>query len=188
VDKNPLCEGVLNWEVQDSFLLKLEKKLGNKLPNSYKGTLKFFGPFSFQKRIKVKCQEVNPKADAGNKVTVDYFYSLSDNGECSISKLLATYSTQLPDYLLPICDGEPGDLICMDFRQDTYENIYYWFHEAEKGNDLFLIAKDFVDFISKLEICEEIEEDKDENAPKVEMKISDKLLEMLKKTGYGPKE
>jgi hypothetical protein len=188
VGKNPSCKDDMILEVQDSFLLKLEKKLGNKLPDSYISTLKFFGPFSFQKQIKIKCQDVNPVADGNNKVTVDYFYGLSDKGECSISKLLKTYSNQLPDYLLPICDGESGDLICMDFRQDTYENIYYWFHEAEEGNDLFLISKSFVEFISKLEISEEIEEDKEENAPKAEIKISDKLLEMLKKSGYGPKE
>jgi len=187
VKQNPLCRSDEALQVNDSFVLELEKKFANSIPDLYKGTIQFFGPFSFQKSIKVECQDLNPAADENNKVTVDYFYSLASEGECSINKLLSTFSDQLPSYLLPICDGKPGDLICIDLRPVSYETIYYWFHEAEVGKDLFRIASNFVEFILKLEIFEENNEE-NEKEPKVQIKASDKLLEMLKKSGYGPKE
>jgi hypothetical protein len=184
VKRNPLCPSDDNLEVSDSFLQELEGKIGNKLPESYVTMIKYFGAFSFQKLVKTKFEDLHP-VTTGNNATVNYFYALKDEGECSINKLLTTFSTQLPNYFLPICDGEPGDLICIDCRADSYEHIYYWWHEAEVGNELFLVAKNFIDFICKLEIVED-ESDVDEGV-KVKIEATDKLLEMLRKSGYGPK-
>jgi hypothetical protein len=185
IEKNPLCPEDGNGE-DLIFLHELEKKVDNKLPDLYVTTIRHFGAFSFQKLIKVKCQDLNPAADNDNKVVVDYFYSLKDQGECSLKKILSIYSDQIPNYLLPICDGESGDLICIDCRPSSYGSIVYWFHEGNEGEDLFTIAKSFAEFISMLEVAEEV--DKNEDLSNIQVKASDKLLEMLKKSGYGPKK
>ena len=59
-------------------------------------------------------------------------------------------------------------MICIDERESNYEKIYYWFHEAPESEDLFLIAKSFFDFISKLEVREDIV-DSDEGVEKVKI-------------------
>lgn len=120
-------------------------------------------------------------------VRVNYFFSLHPNVNCSIDKVIRSHPDLLKNQLLPICNGESGDLICIDLTKDRYENVFYWFHEAFEGKELTLIANTVKDFWMKLQIREEnlIDEEAMKN---IEVKASPKLLEMLRKSGYGPKE
>ena len=64
--------------------------------------------------------------------------------------------------------------------------IYYWYHEGAEGDNLFLIAEKFEDFIFKLEISEDVD-DNNKSVDNMQVKASPQLLEMLKKSGLGPK-
>jgi hypothetical protein len=114
--------------------------------------------------------------------SVDYFHSFEQGAECSIDSILSIYPELLQQNLLPICEGEPGDLICMELNS---ERLYYWCHEEGEYENLYLAAENFMDFIVRLKIQDDVY---DERAGKGVLTASPKLLEMLRKSGYGPKE
>lgn len=186
VQKNPSCNQNIINEINGSLFFEFEKKIGARLPDLYKGMYEVYGPFSFKKSIRVKCKDSNPVADEYNTVSVDYFYSIENATGCSIIDLLKKYSLQLPEFLIPICDGESGDLICVDVRKGNSAKIYYWSHEESSDRNLFLIEENFFDFILKLEVKEDTDEEKI-SLNKITVNPSKELLEMLRKSGFGPK-
>ena len=185
IRNNPLC-GNIKEENGNDFL-ELEEFVAKNLPEMYKDFYKMFGPFSFNNVVNVLCIDSIP-VSSNKKVNIDYFFSVRRNSKCSILKLLHDYAEQLPAHLLPICQGEPGDLVCINLNQTNYGEIFYWHHESPEGNDLFLIAKNFDDFLSKLEVFEDKETNKDDLDRVKINKISPDFLELLRKSGYGPKE
>lgn len=185
VQRNPSCDDV-NMKNSEVGFAEFETFFNCEIPESYKHICKKYGAFSFKKSIKVKCEDLNPVADEKNKVTVDYFYEAANNGKCSIGHLLEQYAEYLPKNLFPICDGEPGDLICINLNSESYGIINYWCHETNNASEVFLIAQTFDDFILKLEVSDEGNQD-DEMIKDVKVEVSPDFLEMLKRTGFGPK-
>ncbi|HEY4326952.1 MAG TPA: SMI1/KNR4 family protein [Mucilaginibacter sp.] len=122
-----------------------------------------------------------------NKVSVGDFYCIIGNNDLSVDKVLLTYEEQLRVGLLPVCEGELGDIICMSLRRADYECVYYFHHENPPDNDLFLIATSFEDFIMKLEVYK-YPSGTDDLVKKMKMELSPQFLALLKKSGYGPKE
>lgn len=185
IEKNLFCADG-RQQREDSFL-NIEVTFNSQLPQSYKDFYIKVGAFSFLELVCAKCIDVNRVMLKGNKVSVGDFYCITGNDKSSIDKVLSTFQEQLPIGLLPICDGELGDIICMSLQRADYEYIYYFHHESPPGSDLFLIATSFEDFIMSLEIYKEASGD-DDLVKKMTMELSPQMIALLKKSGYGPKE
>lgn len=183
VKDHPLCNQDTKKKIDYN---KIESKINFHIPSSYKEFYDLFGSFSFINSVYIKPNIKIPISNKNNFVSVDYFYSLDLESECSIIKLIHNYSDQLPSGLFPICDGESGDLVCINLNNENYGAVYYWWHEGYIGNELFKIADTFQDFIFNLRVIEDNVTNSQENNMKVE--ASPELLKMLKKSGYGPKD
>jgi len=183
VENNPLCK---SGPISTKSISELESIIKLELPKSFKAFHSSYGAFSFKKTIKVGCIEKPPFCDEEDLVTIDYFYSADNLSRCSISKLIEKYSNQIPEGYVPICDGESGDLICINLNKERYGAIYYWWHEGNIEEDLFRIDDTFEGFIFKLQIVEDIVTNSEEN--NIGVNVSPELLKMLKKSGFGPKE
>ena len=172
---------------KDAGFLNLERMFNSGLPESYKDFYTKVGAFSFLEIVCVKCIDEGQFMLKDSKVNVGDFYCITGNNESSINKVLLTFQEQLPIGLLPICEGELGDHVCMSLRQEDFGYIYYFHHESPAGGDLFLIAKDFEDFIMGLEIYKGESSD-DDLVRKMKAEYSPQLIALLKQSGYGLKE
>jgi|GEM_PF-1102529 len=159
IEKNLSCSG--DMQQRDDSFKKIEIIFNSHLPQSYKDFYIKAGAFSFLELVCAKCIDTNQVMIKGNKVTVGDFYCIIGNDKLSINQILSTFKEQLPIGLLPICDGELGDIICMSLRKVDYECIYYFHHESPPDNSLFLIAKSFESFVMSLEIYKEESSDDD---------------------------
>lgn len=182
---NPACKGEKRG-MSIVLLEEIEEKLGINLPEGFKSFHSMYGAISFNESVQVKCIEKPDLAREGGLVDVDYFYSLNQKSECSVFEILNDYSDQLPSGYLPICDGEMGDFICICLVPSDFGYIFYWSHEGEEGKDLYKIADTFSEFMLKLEIKKEDEEE-DERLKTAKFNPSAKLMEMLKKSGIEPR-
>jgi len=185
IEKNLFCSD--DSKQREESFLNIEAVFNSYLPQFYKDFYIKVGAFSFLELVCTKCIDPSRVMVKRNKVNVGDFYCITGNDKSSIDKVLSTFQEQLPIGLLPICDGELGDIICMSLRNADYEYIYYLHHESPPGNDLFLVAKSFEDFIMSLEIHKEASGD-DDLVKKMKMELSPQMLALLKKSGYGPKE
>ncbi len=182
--KNIFCAD--NKDQREAAFLNLENLFSSKLPDTYKDIHRSQGAPCFLNLIDVKCIDINPFASKQNKVAVGNFYCVTGDTESSINTILLTYKEQLPVGLLPICDGELGDIILMSLQQTDYQYIYYFAHEVPPGSNVFLVAKGFEEFIKKLEIHKE-EDDDDNLVKKMNAEYTPQFLALLKKSGYHPK-
>lgn len=180
--ENPMCKSDVNHPVDPSSLTRLETIYQEIIPDVFKFFYEKYGPFSFNKNVGIKCLAKNPIGGDDNVVSANYFYSFEQGSECSIDSFLSTYPELLRQKLLPICEGEPGDLICIELNSGR---LYYWCHEEGENENLYLVAENFMDFIVRLEVQEDVY---DERIEKVKMTLTPEFLEMLKKSGYGPKQ
>jgi hypothetical protein len=122
----------------------------------------------------------------GNKLIVGDFYCIAGAKKRSIGGTLRTYEEQIAKGLLPICDGELGDVICLSLREEDHGYLYYFHHESPPENDLFLIAENFEDFISKLEIHEGSVNDS-AMLKDIKVQLTPEFIALLNRDGYGPK-
>lgn len=187
VQENPSCRASIVGEEYTKSLNEFELLFSSVLPEAYKHFYGKYGPCAFVNSVKIKCEETVPAANDMNEVSVDYFYAIRKEGECSIGRLLNQYADQMPKGLLPICDGEIGDLICIDLRKgNSFGRVVYWYHEGDLTNDIFTVAKSFTEFLLKLELRNEVDQS-NELVEKMKVEISPDLLNLLKGSGYGPK-
>lgn len=66
-----------------------------------------------------------------------------------------------PNHLVAFSDNGGGDMICFDYREDPKTDnppIVFWNHEANEGEDVSFVAKDFDSFIKMLKPPTSIEE------------------------------
>lgn len=154
-------------------------------PEEYLSFINELGAFGFVNDVKVKLLEPNPVADAENSVPVDCFYSIDRDAEGSVFSILEQYSDQIPKGFLPICDGVQGDFICICLKPDSFGDIYYWFHEAPVGSDIYFVAADFDSFI--LNLFNGKDQENENNKEDAKVVVTPALLELLKKSGHGPK-
>jgi hypothetical protein len=172
---------------RENSFRNIETVFNSRLPQSYKDFYTKVGSFSFLELVCAKCLDVNPFMLEGNKISVGDFYCIIGKDASSIDEVLLTFKEQLPSGLLPICDGELGDTICISLRKADYEYVYYLHHESSPDNDLYLIAKSFEDFIMNLELYREASAD-DDLVKNIKMELSPQMIALLKNSGYGPKE
>lgn len=185
IEKNLDCNR--NQKQEESGFLVIERMFNSSLPKSYKDFYRMVGAFSFLEPVCVKCIDEQPFMLKGNKVSVGDFYCIIGNDKLSVQKNLLAFKEQLPVGVLPICRGELGDHICMSLRTDDFESIYYFDHESSPGNDMFLIARKFEDFIASLEIYKGDSSD-DELLKKMKVEYSPQLIALLKESGYNLKK
>ena len=57
---------------------------------------------------------------------------------------------RLPDYFVPIAHDPGGNLICISCSETENGFVYFWDHENEGNNNVYLISKGFNDFIGNL--------------------------------------
>ena len=111
---------------------------------------------------------------------VGRFFGFGD-GKNSINNIIKTYGIpeQISIRFFPLCDGVSGDIFLYSLEEKSFGKIYYWYHEGDIGNDLFLVADNFTAFIDGLQqiISKPVEKSK------VRMTfISPKMLELMNKT------
>ncbi len=79
-------------------------------PDVYLEISKKYGSFSFKKWVVFFKMIGKIPAIDENYISVDNFYSIDD-----AIVIKGQYQEQLPYKMLPVFDGEPGDLICIIF-------------------------------------------------------------------------
>ena len=171
--KNPMCKSDVNHSGDSSSLTRFETIYQEKISDIFRFFYEKYGPFAFNKDVGIKCLDKNPIGGEDNQVSVDYFHSFEQGAECSIDSILSIYPELLRQKLLPICEGEPGDLFCIELSS---ERLYYWCHEEGENENLYLVAENFMDFINRLEVQDDAY---DERTAKGVLTASPKLLEML---------
>ncbi|MCT4648351.1 MAG: SMI1/KNR4 family protein [Carboxylicivirga sp.] len=179
--KSPTCQESNNLSIQ-----KFESELNVNLPTIFKKFHEIYGAFSFNNSIHIQCKGL-PISSEKECIKVDYFYCFDINCTNSILKIIEHQEGNLPKGYIPICDGEPGDLICLCVEEEEYGEVFYWWHESNMKQNLFKISSDFGDFISKLHVRKEVQNSQEE-LKNVKIKANQKLLDLLKKSGYGPKK
>ena len=156
----------------------IENSLNSQIPEEYLSFIKEIGAITFNGPIKTKGLEKIPVADDENQASVDNFFDLSGD-KASILHVLSSFKGNIPDHVLPICEGEAGDLIVIDMANPNYGKVYYWHHEHEDVTEgLYLVANNFKQFITNLFKAPEDNVSTDDSVAIT--KVSNKFLDRLK--------
>ncbi|QXV63635.1 SMI1/KNR4 family protein [Mucilaginibacter sp. 21P] len=166
-------------------LTELENLFRCQIPQSYKDFYYHFGAGNFNNRVTVKCLDSGVIMLPGQRLNVGSFYCVSGLKDFSILSVLSTYEEQLSPGLMPICDGELGDVICLSLRDGEIGHLYYFHHESPPGADLYLISRNFDDFIMSLDEAQVDYDQKEIDS--IKMDLTPEFIELLKKSGFGPK-
>ena len=156
----------------------IEKKFNARIPPDYLRFTREISAITFNDPVYSRSQKKIPVAN--NKVSVDHFFDFADDG-ASIIKVLDNLKSNVPEHVLPICEGEAGDLIVIDMSLPYYGQVFYWYHESmDETEGLYPLAKDFNQFIERL--FNETEEEVSTEDVTI-TKVSDKFLDRLKRAG-----
>lgn len=99
------------------------------------------------------------------------------NTAVSIEKSIGMFYSeeQIGMKFFPICEGASGDLIIYSLEEQSFGKVYYWSHDSAIGDDTFLIAESFNDFIGRIEARKEEKDDREV----VGVKYSPRLLKLI---------
>jgi len=165
---------------EDSTIMVVQENFDEQIPKDYIQLITKVKAFTFEKSIQIKAIDNVPVSGKDNKIHIDNFFDFSEN-EASIINTLKRFKGNLPRQIMPICEGGPGDLIGINLSSENYGKIYYWYHEEEYPDSLYLIADNLNLFINGLFVKES---DDDISTDGVKMtKVTNKFLERLKKSG-----
>jgi len=161
----------------------IHSKYNTKLPSEYTAIITKLGYFGFVSSVMSKGINRIPNITVDeNMVPVGRFLTWQKENR-SIESNLNMYSDQLPNKFIPFAEGESGDLIGFQFKNETEYTINYWHHESSPGIDNYVVALTFEDFIDSL-IHYEVKTRNDDDIKKIEhIGPSPKMIELLKKTG-----
>ncbi|WP_342496891.1 SMI1/KNR4 family protein [Bacillus sp. FSL R5-0593] len=156
-------------------LKKFEDENSFDITDDYKEFLNLYGECWIEEdNVFFPVLEDNPLADNGN-LRLGYFYGLNHN-DANIIKLKEDLSEQMPDWIIPIADGDGGDQVCLGVKGEAAGKVYFWDHELTNGvKDTFLVANSFSDFIQSLFIEEATDVD-DEDDGILSIELDDDLL------------
>ncbi len=171
-----------NVDVINKNITLIENSLNSQIPKDYLNFIKEVGAITFNEPVKSNSLEKIPVANNENQIGVDNFFDLFED-KASILYVLSSFKGNIPNHVLPICEGEAGDLIVIDISKSNYGKVYYWHHEHENGTEgLYLMANDFKQFIANLfKTFEDDDATTDDSV--VVTKVSNKFLDRLKKSG-----
>ncbi|MCS4225903.1 SMI1/KNR4 family protein [Sphingobacterium sp. BIGb0165] len=99
----------------------------------------------------------------------------------SVSSIIKQYHKEdfIQEDFFPICEGIAGDIIFYSLERTTLGKIFYWYHEGNVGDDVYLLANSFEEFISNLKQSDNVQIE----PPSVKIsKISPRMLELMNKT------
>jgi hypothetical protein len=163
-------------------ILKIEEEVGGVLPADYKFFLTQYGQVLFNESVGFKPinkEAVYPNNDEtglpnpkfeGSHVSV--LFGTDSDYTATLESKIKVYKERMPNKVFPIGDDGLGNKLCIDLRKDYSGRIYWWDHENEwdeedyedetgvkmpekaKYQNLYLIAKNFSEFIEKLYIVE----------------------------------
>lgn len=173
---------LMNEASIDNNIKLVEQSFNSPVPNAYLSFIKEIGAITFNDPVKIQCIEKTPVANKENQVGVDNFFDFFDD-DASITKTLDAFKGNIPNYVLPVCEGEAGDLIVIDMSKKNYGKVYYWHHEhMDETEGLYLIANNFNQFLDNL--FKDFEDDSSADDVSVS-RVSDKFLQRLKNSGKG---
>mgnify|MGYP003499852346 FL=1 len=135
---------VETWSAED--IKGFEKKHQVELPHDYKFYLQHYGNDYIKEAFRFLSAVELPEKTTDKYFEIDSFYGLYDD-ENNIENKIRFYKDLLPDDLLPIGDLPGGDLVCLGTKGDKLGKIYFWFHELEEENTVFM-SESFETFIS----------------------------------------
>ena len=134
---------VETWSAED--IKGFEKKHQVELPHDYKFYLQHYGNDYIKEAFRFLSAVELPEKTTDRTVEIDSFYGLYDD-ENNIENKIRFYKDILPDDLLPIGDLPGGDLVCLGTKGNKLGKIYFWFHELEGENTVFM-SESFETFI-----------------------------------------
>ncbi len=174
-DRNLSSEDIINKNIK-----LIKENFNSQIPSDYLSFIKEISAITFNESVNSKGIEKIPVADNKNQIGVDNFFDFFED-DASIIQVLNSFKGNIPDHVLPICEGEAGDLIVINMAKKNYGKVYYWHHEHEDEIEgLYMIANDFKQFITNLYKASEDDVSTDGVAIS---KVSNKFLERLKKSG-----
>lgn len=130
-----------NPPASEAALGSLERRLGQALPRSYRAFL------AARDGAEPASNEFDVP-DASTSSGVNAFFGIDE-----IKEETRGMKGRLPRGVLPIADAEGGNLVCLSLRQVDHGSVYFWDHELEEDDlaaALFLLARDFQDFLELL--------------------------------------
>jgi cell wall assembly regulator SMI1 len=145
----------------------IENRLGVKFPEEYKQhLLKYNG--GEPKRAWLSGLGNSEEPYNAFSSVIDYFYALYTDGNDrfdSFDDFFNIFQGRMPSHIFPIARDIAGNQICISAGAADHGYIYYWYHEEEADDDqepdyrnLTLLAKNFKDFLEKLEYGRDDEE------------------------------
>lgn len=154
-----------------------ENELNINLDEGYKEFVVRYGGSTIQAdNVLFPSLEENPVA-SNNHLRLGLFYGFGvDDADFDVISMTVTYEEQMPDWIIPIADGDGGDQICLGVKGEAAGKVYFWDHELTNGvKDTFLVANSFSDFIQSLFIEEATDVD-DEDDGILSIELDDDLL------------
>ncbi len=153
--KRPLLEDIKQFENQISY----------SLPDDYIDFLLDYAGFALAYTFAsfYRPEELD-------QVYVEVFYGFLPGDSYDLIYTYDVYKDRMPNDLIPIARDSGGGEICLSVNGDNKGAVYYWDRyfeeELEEGEEagysnLFLIARNFEDFINSLEKDDEDSEEDD---------------------------
>lgn len=169
---------------------QLEERFGCQLPTSYIAIQRHYGTFTFAKTVRAMCIESRQGfADEQGQghIQMGYFYGLEDQPN-SVFAFSDSNIPDFPDAFLPIFDGYPGDFVLLSLNKDTFGKIYYFYHEAYEGEELFLVSASLDELIMGLQVVEDevVDNDEPSDTTQVTLRLTPELLQQLRDSGLNP--
>ena len=128
----------------------IEDIIGVKLPQSYKDVIKACdGGYPIKEDFEYFDTYFNQKVVSG----IGCFLRLNDSPTLGFTHQFKHPPEDFPVGIIAFATTGGGDYICFDYRLDSAKldpSIVYWNHEAESGEDVTFIAKDFEEFLGFL--------------------------------------
>lgn len=135
------------WSIKN--IREIECKYNLKLLNEYIYFLQFYGNNYIKDNYCFKPPISSSYIAKQDNYELDGIFGLYKNSN-NLEKEIEFYKDILPSNLFPIADLPGGDLVCMDKEE---RKIYFWFHDMQ-GENLYLVANDFEQFIINFVINE----------------------------------
>ncbi|MDR1451398.1 MAG: SMI1/KNR4 family protein [Helicobacteraceae bacterium] len=135
-------------KITENKIVELETKLGYSFPEEYRThLLKYNGG---------KCKPNVFSFIENNKETkssIDWFLAIYEGKYDNLKLYMDMYifeEKRLPDYFIPIAHDSGGNLVCISCSENENGFVYFWDHENEGNNNVYLISESFNTFIKNL--------------------------------------
>ncbi|QYJ67066.1 SMI1/KNR4 family protein [Bacillus velezensis] len=140
-----------------------ENELNINLDEVYKEFVVRYGGSTIQAdNVLFPSLEENPVA-SNNHLRLGLFYGFGvDDADFDVISMTVTYEEHMPDWIIPIADGDGGDQVCLGVKGEATGKVYFWDHELTNGvKDTFLVSNSFSGFIQSLFVQEDSDEEDD---------------------------